>query len=179
VIVGGQPARNSLLARLTTQTILMSGHGGAASPHPPLNMTGYGSNSQGQSPVSPLDGSLPFDAQYSGIGGDNGPVNGGPSTGDRIQSPDGRVGRRQDPNRGEAREYDQSENRDRSNPRDRSRPHARSHTKSPGSSPRVCKKCGETLTGQFVRALLSTYHLECFKCDVSGTKSDFDWHHQF
>ncbi|OXV07990.1 hypothetical protein Egran_04243 [Elaphomyces granulatus] len=146
----------------------MSGHGGAASPHPPLNMTGYGSNSQGQSPVSPLDGSLPFDAQYSGMGGDNGPVNGGASTGDRIQSPDGRVGRKQDPNRGEAREYDQSENRDRSNPRDRSRPHARSHTKSPGSSPRVCKKCGETLTGQFVRALLSTYHLECFKCDDCG-----------
>lgn len=32
---------------------------------------------------------------------------------------------------------------------------------------RVCKKCGEPLTGQFVRALNGTYHLDCFKCRVS------------
>ncbi len=31
---------------------------------------------------------------------------------------------------------------------------------------RVCKKCGEPLTGQFVRALGGTFHLECFRCAV-------------
>lgn len=31
---------------------------------------------------------------------------------------------------------------------------------------RVCKKCGEPLTGQFVRALDGTFHLDCFKCRV-------------
>lgn len=51
-------------------------------------------------------------------------------------------------------------------PRDRSRPHPRTSTKSPGSTTRLCKECGEQLTGQFVRALAGTYHLECFKCRV-------------
>lgn len=32
---------------------------------------------------------------------------------------------------------------------------------------RICKKCGESLTGQFVRALDGTFHLDCFKCRVS------------
>lgn len=32
---------------------------------------------------------------------------------------------------------------------------------------RACKKCGEPLTGQFVRALGGTYHLDCFRCEVS------------
>ena len=31
---------------------------------------------------------------------------------------------------------------------------------------RTCKKCGEPLTGQFVRALDGTFHLDCFKCQV-------------
>lgn len=31
---------------------------------------------------------------------------------------------------------------------------------------RICKKCDKTLTGQFVRALDGTFHLECFKCRV-------------
>jgi hypothetical protein len=31
---------------------------------------------------------------------------------------------------------------------------------------RLCKKCGEPLTGQFVRALGGTFHLECFRCRV-------------
>lgn len=31
---------------------------------------------------------------------------------------------------------------------------------------RTCKKCGEPLTGQFVRALDGTFHLDCFKCRV-------------
>ena len=35
------------------------------------------------------------------------------------------------------------------------------------SGPRICKKCGEGLTGQFVRALGGTFHLDCFRCRVS------------
>jgi hypothetical protein len=31
---------------------------------------------------------------------------------------------------------------------------------------KICKKCGEPLTGQFVRALGGTYHLDCFRCRV-------------
>jgi hypothetical protein len=36
---------------------------------------------------------------------------------------------------------------------------------------RICKKCGEPLTGQFVRALGGTFHLDCFKCRVSFSMS--------
>ncbi|KIW38418.1 uncharacterized protein PV06_09383 [Exophiala oligosperma] len=40
--------------------------------------------------------------------------------------------------------------------------------KSPGAAVRTCKKCGEPLTGQFVRALGGTFHLDCFKCADCG-----------
>ncbi|KAI1501748.1 rho-type GTPase-activating protein [Biscogniauxia marginata] len=33
---------------------------------------------------------------------------------------------------------------------------------------RICAKCGEPLTGQFVRALDGTFHLDCFKCRDCG-----------
>ncbi|KYK55428.1 hypothetical protein DCS_07391 [Drechmeria coniospora] len=33
---------------------------------------------------------------------------------------------------------------------------------------RICKKCDEPLTGQFVRALDGTFHLDCFKCRDCG-----------
>ena len=33
---------------------------------------------------------------------------------------------------------------------------------------RMCGKCGTHLTGQFVRALGGTFHLECFTCHVSS-----------
>ncbi|KAI9894158.1 MAG: hypothetical protein M1814_004012 [Vezdaea aestivalis] len=33
---------------------------------------------------------------------------------------------------------------------------------------RLCKKCGDPLTGQFVRALGGTFHLDCFKCQDCG-----------
>ncbi|KAI2629753.1 RhoGAP-domain-containing protein [Hypoxylon sp. NC1633] len=33
---------------------------------------------------------------------------------------------------------------------------------------RICAHCGESLTGQFVRALEGTYHLDCFKCRDCG-----------
>lgn len=36
---------------------------------------------------------------------------------------------------------------------------------------RICHKCGEPLTGQFVRALDGTFHLDCFKCRVSPPES--------
>ncbi len=36
---------------------------------------------------------------------------------------------------------------------------------------RVCQKCGEQLTGQFVRALDGTFHLDCFKCRVGSPPS--------
>lgn len=50
--------------------------------------------------------------------------------------------------------------------RERSRNNGSTSGKSHGP-PRLCKKCGEYLTGQFVRALGGTFHLECFRCRVS------------
>lgn len=46
--------------------------------------------------------------------------------------------------------------------RDRSRTRRR-----PSKQLRICNKCGEPLLGQFVRALGGTFHLDCFKCQVS------------
>ncbi|PWW79213.1 RhoGAP-domain-containing protein [Tuber magnatum] len=43
-----------------------------------------------------------------------------------------------------------------------------SHGNSPKSHTRICQKCGNVLTGQFVRALGGTYHLDCFKCRDCG-----------
>lgn len=37
------------------------------------------------------------------------------------------------------------------------------------STHRICGKCQRHLTGQFVRALGDTYHLECFTCHVRIT----------
>ncbi|KAK6336311.1 hypothetical protein TWF696_001873 [Orbilia brochopaga] len=34
---------------------------------------------------------------------------------------------------------------------------------------RICKKCDQPLTGQFVRALGGTFHLDCFRCRDCGT----------
>ena len=39
------------------------------------------------------------------------------------------------------------------------------------STSRICKKCGESLTGQFVRALGGTFHLDCFLCRVCENPS--------
>jgi len=52
----------------------------------------------------------------------------------------------------------------RSGERNRSRPRG---SRSASGQVRACKKCGEPLTGQFVRALDGTFHLDCFKCRVS------------
>lgn len=35
---------------------------------------------------------------------------------------------------------------------------------SSGTSRQPCAKCGQTMTGQFVRALGTVYHLDCFRC---------------
>ena len=52
--------------------------------------------------------------------------------------------------------------------RDRSRTgtNGGSVKKTPSGTMRVCRQCGESLSGQFVRALGGTFHLECFKCQV-------------
>ncbi|RFU29205.1 hypothetical protein B7463_g7140, partial [Scytalidium lignicola] len=42
------------------------------------------------------------------------------------------------------------------------------HGRTASGQLRVCKKCGEALTGQFVRALGGTYHLDCFRCRDCG-----------
>lgn len=49
---------------------------------------------------------------------------------------------------------------------DRNRSRNRSGRRTSGTL-RVCKKCGQPLTGQFVRALDGTFHLDCFRCAVS------------
>ncbi|TGO58523.1 hypothetical protein BOTNAR_0180g00120 [Botryotinia narcissicola] len=49
------------------------------------------------------------------------------------------------------------------------RTRSRTRTGRTGSgSLRLCKKCGEPLTGQFVRALGGTFHLDCFRCRDCG-----------
>lgn len=53
-----------------------------------------------------------------------------------------------------------------SHPGHRDRSRTRTNRKGSGQI-RICKKCGEPLTGQFVRALDGTFHLDCFKCAVS------------
>ena len=50
--------------------------------------------------------------------------------------------------------------------RSRTRTNGGAAPKTSNGTLRVCKKCGESLTGQFVRALGGTFHLECFKCRV-------------
>ncbi|KAL7824229.1 hypothetical protein V8C26DRAFT_385349 [Trichoderma gracile] len=52
---------------------------------------------------------------------------------------------------------------------DASRPRPRNGGgRSASAQARVCKKCGLQLTGQFVRALDGTFHLDCFKCRDCG-----------
>ncbi|KAK4995437.1 Rho-type GTPase activating protein Rga1 [Elasticomyces elasticus] len=47
--------------------------------------------------------------------------------------------------------------------RERSRTRTSAYRR-PSNTHRVCGKCGQSLTGQFVRALGDTWHLECFTC---------------
>jgi len=54
---------------------------------------------------------------------------------------------------------------DSSGERNRSRPR-NGNGRTQSGQLRICKKCGEPLTGQFVRALGGTFHLDCFRCRV-------------
>jgi RhoGAP domain/LIM domain len=76
---------------------------------------------------------------------------------DARQSTDSRPGRSREPG---------GENTASSRSRSRTNGVA-SQTPSSGQL-RTCKKCGEGLTGQFVRALNGTFHLDCFKCRDCG-----------
>ncbi|PGH14664.1 hypothetical protein AJ80_05845 [Polytolypa hystricis UAMH7299] len=116
------------------------------------NTGAYGEG--GYQTQSPIDMGPGSDAPWS-----NSPTTAGAYAGDHAQSPDTRTGRRQEPGRNP---------RDRSMPRDRSQPNGGTSGKSPGATPRLCKKCGESLLGQFVRALGGMYHLECFQCNDCG-----------
>ncbi|KAG9255130.1 RhoGAP domain-containing protein [Emericellopsis atlantica] len=51
---------------------------------------------------------------------------------------------------------------------ERNRSRQRSGKRNASGQQRVCKRCGEVLTGQFVRALDGTFHLDCFKCRDCG-----------
>lgn len=53
---------------------------------------------------------------------------------------------------------------------ERNRSRNRGH-RTPSGTQRVCKKCELPLTGQFVRALDGTFHLDCFRCAVGKTCS--------
>lgn len=46
-------------------------------------------------------------------------------------------------------------------------PKRKEQKRRPSGQQRTCGKCQQHLTGQFVRALGDTYHLECFTCHVS------------
>ena len=63
--------------------------------------------------------------------------------------------------------------RDQEFTRDRAvREKSRNNSSSDGRKPqRLCKKCGEALTGQFVRALDGAFHLDCFRCKVRQRSS--------
>ena len=94
--------------------------------------------------------------QYNGNSGSNLPQQNGNNPemqydSDARQSTESRTGRKRSIGNGD--------------PTDRSRSRTNG---SGGRSVRSCKKCGEPLTGQFVRALGGTYHLDCFKCADCG-----------
>lgn len=139
----------------TLPDILMPGNGGSASPRPWGN--GAGSNSQNNSPISPIEGHLPFERAPPGGTPLANAAPAPPAPPAPTYQPDNRVGR----NPAEPEGQHSDEQREVAAPRERSRPNRR-----------TCKKCGEPLTGQFVRALNGTFHLECFKCHVSLHSGD-------
>lgn len=126
---------------------LIPGGAGRNVSQPPRSMSPYGDPYQTQSPIEMTGanpwGNLPLDDG-------NGSGNGGAYDGD-SSSQDVRMGRQHDANPNASA----------------SRPRGGTGSKSPGRNSRVCKRCGEPLLGQFVRALGGTYHLDCFQCNVS------------
>lgn len=120
----------------------------------PMNVGSYDDNFEGNSPT---ESTQTPDAHFSRLGLEGEPAYNGGRYDGGFQTPDGRLGRQQ--------EHAIGSSRDESAPRNHSRPGGGSGAKSP-SGTRICKKCGESLTGQFVRALGGTFHLECFRCEV-------------
>jgi hypothetical protein len=97
-----------------------------------------------------IDTSFPKDDRYNG-----GIRDMGYDSNASAPSPvDGRLGRNKE------------NGRSGNTPRDGSRTNGGVGAKSSGTL-RTCGKCSEPLTGQFVRALGGTFHLDCFKCRVS------------
>ena len=102
-----------------------------------------------------------------------GPVNGegiyydgkGPSTKDVVTAANGQTNPVQQP----YGTMDAPESQDRSerqlDPNSEVDPRHRSKRR-PSGQQRICGKCQRHLTGQFVRALGDTFHLECFTCNV-------------
>ena len=108
--------------------------------------------------------SLPSNVAYSGRANGYGPVDvprqrNGSSSASNTQVANGKPLPSNEPRNGRDRHLAQDRP-----PRERSRPNGAAGGKSGGS--RICKKCDQPLTGQFVRALGGTYHLECFLCRV-------------
>ncbi|KAI9368612.1 Rho GTPase activator [Aspergillus egyptiacus] len=139
--------------------------GNGAVRRPSLNTSGYGGNGAGNTPTSPADSNVTFDSPRTRAWN----TSGGPDT---VPSPNDLTGRRLDSSIPGSKDpttpQDRTNSWETSVPMDRPRPNGRTHTKSPAGTSRVCKKCNEPLTGQFVRALMGTYHLECFKCEDCG-----------
>lgn len=132
---------------------------------------GYSSQSGHQQPqIQPT--SQPQNQAYSGRANGFGPANvgkqrsnGDPGAGsDRV--PNGNLAAPSGEGR-DARNRDVSQNMP---IRERSRTNGASGGRSGNSAQRICKKCDQPLTGQFVRALGGTYHLECFLCRVRSPR---------
>ncbi|RMZ84605.1 hypothetical protein DV737_g1097, partial [Chaetothyriales sp. CBS 132003] len=96
----------------------------------------------------------PSDDEQNGVGGTNSLAQGGAKAAATPKTRDNA--------------YD-SEGRQSSDSRAGRRPSVGSgHGSDERSSVRTCNKCREPLTGQFVRALHGTFHLDCFKCADCG-----------
>lgn len=129
---------------------------------------GYSSRAGYQPQQSYLPTSQPLNQAYTGRANGFGPANvqrqrsiGGPGTGS-DRNPNGNMPGSSGDGR-DARNLDTTQNMP---IRERSRTNGASGGRSGNNSQRICKKCDQSLTGQFVRALGGTYHLECFLCRV-------------
>jgi hypothetical protein len=125
--------------------------------------SGYYLGSGPQSSTRTSEPPRPFEDQQPLPNGRPNPTISNGSVGDAIYdnetrfSTESRSGRARDKS-GEKKPSDRS----------RSRTNGSTGHKSSNGQLRICKKCGEGLTGQFVRALGGTFHLDCFKCQDCG-----------
>lgn len=127
----------------------------------------HSNRSQGQPWQNGGNGS---DGGYSSMPAGRGP--GSPALsyrerGDRDRDRDRDRERTQDRDRDRSRELERGRDRDMEPRRSAERKHSQQGSSRTASGQvRICKKCGEQLTGQFVRALDGTFHLDCFRCQV-------------